>query len=446
MPIHMACRTRQHTYHQRRDRPSRWIIEDGSGSLPVPADGDGPIGRQSPARESAQRHAVARASGVVALPIAEYDGRMTIDDHGADSSGIGRDVSSDALPAVDVIICAYTPKREAFLRRAIASVVDQLDAEQVIVVVDHAPELFGLLADDPTLGDGVVVIENAYEQGLSGARNTGVDYATAPVVAFLDDDARAYPGWVLAIRRAHADPATVGTGGWVAPEWEDGVCPAWLPSEFWWTIGCSYRGLPMDHKSVIRNPIGASMSFSRAPLQAVGAFRSGLGRIGTTPLGCEETEAAIRVQAAAPGSKIVHLTESRVGHYVPRTRTTWSYFRDRCVAEGRSKAMVAGTAGTRDGLSSERRYVLRVLPSGVLRALGDAARGDVAGLERAGAIVAGLALTAGGYVVGRTEVARVEGGAGPSAMRTSIVTRSIAGAAGVRARCRVRANGWRGHR
>jgi len=310
-----------------------------------------------------------------------------------------------ALPAVDVVICAYTPKREAFLRRAIASVVDQHEAEQVIVVIDHAPALFGVLAGDPTLGGNVTVVENAYEQGLSGARNTGVDHATAPVVAFLDDDACADPGWLRAIRRAHADPATVGTGGWVSPEWEDEARPAWLPEEFWWTVGCSYRGLPTAAMAEIRNPIGASMSFSRAPLAAVGGFRSGFGRIGTTPLGCEETEAAIRVRAYVPGSKIVHLTDTRVGHYVPRTRTTWSYFRDRCLAEGRSKAMVAGAAGARDGLSSERRYVVRVLPAGVLRGLRDACRGDVVGLYRSGAIVAGVALTAGGYLRGRREYA-----------------------------------------
>jgi hypothetical protein len=403
--------------------------------------------RESPARASAPPRATARGSGVVAPSIADYDGRMTIDEHGAlgERPDTRSDASSDALPAVDAIICAYTPEREAFLRRAIASVVDQHDAEQVIVVIDHAPELFGRLSDDPTLGDGVVIIENAHEQGLSGARNTGVDYATAPVVAFLDDDARADPGWVLAIRRAHADPATVGTGGWVAPEWQDGVCPSWLPQEFWWTIGCSYRGLPTDHMSVIRNPIGASMSFSRALLQSVGGFRSGLGRIGTTPLGCEETEAAIRVQAAAPGSKIVHLTESRVGHYVPRNRTTWSYFRGRCVAEGRSKALVARAAGTRDGLSSERRYVLRVLPAGVLRGLGDAGRGDLVGACRAGAIVAGLTLTGVGYLLGRREPlpadARpaVQSGQGPHTMRSGIALASVLAGTGLWVRHRIRA-------
>jgi len=356
----------------------------------------------------------------------------------------------DGLPAVDVVICAYTPAREAFLRRAIASVVDQDETARVIVVIDHSPELFATLGSDATFGARVAIVENAYEQGLSGARNTGVDCATAPVVAFLDDDACAGPGWLEAIRRAHADPSTVGTGGWVAPEWEDGARPAWLPQEFWWIVGCSYRGLPTSPMAVIRNPIGASMSFARIPLQDVGGFRSGFGRIGTTPLGCEETEAAIRVRAAVPGSRIVHLTDTRVGHYVPRARTTWRYFRDRCVAEGRSKAMVADAAGTRDGLSSERRYVLRVLPGGVLRGLGDAARGDTAGLQRAGAIVAGVTLTAAGYLIGRRELTHADEGtsadrqAARHGIRTPVTVAVIAAAGGLWARHRLRGPTGRG--
>jgi len=376
---------------------------------------------------------------------------MTIDGH--DTFGARRhdaDAPDDGVPSVDVIICAYTLGREVFLRRAIASVVDQDARARVIVVIDHSPELFAALCSDTTLGERVAVVENAHEQGLSGARNTGVECATAPVVAFLDDDACADPGWLDAIRRAHADPSTVGTGGWVAPEWEDGKQPGWLPSEFWWTVGCSYRGLPTDAMATIRNPIGASMSFARIPLQDVGGFRTGFGRIGTTPLGCEETEAAIRVQAAVPGTRIVHLTETRVGHYVPRTRTTWQYFRDRCLAEGRSKAMVAGAAGTRDGLSSERRYVLRVLPAGVLRGLGDAARGDVSGLQRAGAIVAGVTLTAIGYLRGRHELSRdgqpdpPDRRAGRERLAQSIAVGSAVAGVGLWARRRTRRRRGRG--
>jgi hypothetical protein len=53
-------------------------------------------------------------------------------------------------------------------------------------------------------------------------------------------------------------------------------------------------------------------------------------------------------------------------------------------------------------LSSERRYTLQVLPSGVLNGLRTAfIHRDPAGLRRAGAILAGFSATSAGYLLGR---------------------------------------------
>ncbi len=91
-----------------------------------------------------------------------------------------------------------------------------------------------------------------------------------------------------------------------------------------------------------------------------------------------------------------------MAHRVPRERASWRYYRARCYAEGLSKAAVASAVGTSDSLSSEREYVQRTLPRGVIRGLADMLRhGDAGGLGRALAIVAGLALTAAGYARGR---------------------------------------------
>ncbi len=249
----------------------------------------------------------------------------------------------------------------------------------------------------------MVLCENRFARGLSGARNTGLERADADVVAFLDDDAQAGPGWLAAIRRAHGDPRIVGTGGWVEAEWEVGEAPEWFPAEFLWTVGCSYLGLPEAQDAEIRNPIGANMSFARDDLAAVGGFRTGLGRIGTAPFGCEETEAAILIRAHTPGSRIVLLRDARVRHFVPEARATWSYFASRCVAEGRSKALVTAAVGSGDGLASERRYVRVTLPAAVARGIRDAVRGDLHGLQRSGAVVVGFSLTAYGYLAGVRE-------------------------------------------
>ena len=102
-----------------------------------------------------------------------------------------------------------------------------------------------------------------------------------------------------------------------------------------------------------------------------------------------------------------------IHHRVPTARERFGYFRTRAYAEGLSKALVARSVGARDGLATERRYTTRVLPAGVLRGLRDALLRRPGGAGRAGAIVAGVAAAAGGYVVGSVRARR--GGRTPSA-------------------------------
>ena len=86
-----------------------------------------------------------------------------------------------------------------------------------------------------------------------------------------------------------------------------------------------------------------------------------------------------------------------IWHLVPAERCRFSYFRSRCYAEGLSKALVTASVGAGDGLSAERHYTTRTLPSGVVRGIADLRHGDLAGLGRSAAIVTGLAATAAGY-------------------------------------------------
>lgn len=300
-----------------------------------------------------------------------------------------------------VVICAYTEERWDELVAAVESVLAQrLPARELVVVVDHNPALLTrAVAQLP----GTRVVENVYEPGLCGARNTGVEVTDAPILAFLDDDAVADEQWLAALSVAYDEAATLGAGGPVLPLWRADR-PRWFTDEFNWVVGCTWAGME-GAGGAIRNPIGANFSVRRDVILAVGGFETRLSRRvtanGVMTGTADETEFCIRALRHHPGGAFRFVPAARVHHHVPPSRATWRFYRQRCRVEGAAKAVLTDLAGTEAGLSSERRYVRSVLPRGVWRELRN---GGSAGVLRAGSILVGLAYTGGAYVQGRLEL------------------------------------------
>lgn len=308
-----------------------------------------------------------------------------------------------AAPAISVLICAFTLERIDRIAAAIESLRAQTVApHEILLVIDHSPELE---AECRRRWPELEVMPNREQQGLSGARNTGVEASSGEVVAFLDDDAVAAPDWIERLGAAYADPAVLGAGGAVHPEWEQGR-PRWFPAEFDWVVGCTHSGMPRQPEAV-RNLVGANMSFRREALVEAGGFRHELGRIGKIPAGCEETDLCIRIGHRHPEGTILYDPEASVGHYVPPARGQLSYYSSRCRGEGRSKAILSALVGSDSGLEAERTYARRTLPLGFLRGLGRILRGDLGGVERAAAIVYGLANTTYGYLVAQRQARKI---------------------------------------
>ncbi len=304
---------------------------------------------------------------------------------------------------LSVVICAYTQDRWSSLLEAIASVQRQSQPpSEIVLVIDHNPALFEQARQEIS---GVNIVENNEAQGLAGARNTGIAHSNGQIIAFMDEDAVAADNWLESLIGGYSNKDVLGVGGEVRPLWTTNM-PGWFPEEFQWVVGCSYKGLP-NTLAPVRNPIGCNMTFRKDVLLAAGGFRNGMGRIGTIPVGCEETELSIRLRQIFPGATILYQPEAVIYHQVPEWRIGWSYFTRRCFAEGTSKAMVTQFVGSSDGLSSERDYTAKTLPLGVLRGITDTfSQKNFNGLKRAGAIMIGLLLTTAGFVSGIIRVNR----------------------------------------
>jgi glycosyltransferase involved in cell wall biosynthesis len=297
-----------------------------------------------------------------------------------------------------VVVCVYAEERWPQIQMALRSVARQtVPPWQVIVVVDNNANLLDRLESEyPDLD----VIPNKLERGLSGARNSGVAYAQGDIIVFLDDDARAEPGWLEALLASYEDDSVLGVGGMVLADWGASRKPPWLPKEFLWVVGCSYEGLPHT-KAEVRNPIGANMSFRRSAFDQAGLFDSSVGRNGalSRPLGCEETEFSIRLLQRSRGGRIFYEPHAVVHHHVAPSRGTWRYFLGRCYAEGYSKARVARLAGMTAALRTERNYLVHTLMRAAfrdLRALIRPGRRD--SLGRLSALVLGISWATAGYI------------------------------------------------
>ena len=297
------------------------------------------------------------------------------------------------LPAVSVVIAAFADDRWNQLCDAIGSVRSQTaPVLETVVVIDHNP---GLLARARREFTDCTVIANNRARGASGARNAGAAACQGEIIAFLDDDARSSEHWLAALLCHFSRADIVGVGGRIDPLWSASR-PRWFPVEFGWAVGFSYQGMP-EQTQPVRNVWAGNMAIRSSVFEAIGGFREDFGKVGDVARP-EDTDLCLR--AASERGIWLYEPTGTVGHWIPRQRATFRYFTRRCFHEGQGKAALAALDGARESTAVERSYTYRILPSGVLRGLRDAAGGDAWGAARAAAIAVGFATTAAGFAAG----------------------------------------------
>jgi GT2 family glycosyltransferase len=315
---------------------------------------------------------------------------------------------SDSELTVSVIV--VTLSRPDFVRTCLEHIAAQTVQPLETVVVDASPDdvTYHVVIDEfPQVG----YIRNPAGAGTTGlSRNLGLAEVGGDVVAFIDDDAFAWPDWIEELRRPYVDAKVGGVGGRALNDVPDGESfvvddvddigrlhpDGTLSGNFAADPG---RVIEVDHF------LGANMSFRREALKAVGGIRDGY------PGTClrEETDLAFRVSSA--GWRLVFAPRACVRHVAapyPKGRRfdiRYTYYT--------SHNHVVLLARTRGFRSPElRRYLgvaakesmshLRRAGSGVIAMrhgdLAPAGRTVVGALSRAGAGGAGAAIgLAAGY-------------------------------------------------
>jgi glycosyltransferase involved in cell wall biosynthesis len=188
--------------------------------------------------------------------------------------------------------------------------------------------------------------------GLSHARNRALAWAAetgAGVLAFVDDDAIAEPGWFAALERrwAEAPDDVACIGGPIRPRFA-APPPPWYSDAIGHVLtlldrGGEVRDLDPDVEAVY----GANISFRVEPLRRAGGFDPALGHSGSRIFFGEEDEAQRALGRL--GQRVRYVPDAAVEHVIPAERLTRRSFLERRFAfgvalgirRGRSRALAA---------------------------------------------------------------------------------------------------------
>ena len=199
----------------------------------------------------------------------------------------------EAAPAISVVIPHLNQPEH--LARCLASLAAGTRAPAEVIVVDNGS---AALPEAVCAGAGAQLLQEA-EPGPGPARNRGIAAARGELLAFIDADCLADPGWLAAIEAEFRDPAAQVLGGDVRIACADPARPTML--EAFESI-YSYR---MDRYIAREGFTGTgNLAMRRAVFEAVGPF-AGIGLAEDRDWGRRATARGYAVRFV-PGMRVFH--------------------------------------------------------------------------------------------------------------------------------------------
>jgi len=252
---------------------------------------------------------------------------------------------------LSVIICTYN--RDKHIKRALESLVHQdfdRDTYEIIVVDNHSTDstqeiIQRFKQDHP---DYNIRLTKELRQGLSYARNKGLELAQGTYISYIDDDGIAREDYVRQIK-AYTEqfPDDVAFGGKVLPKYEKGSEPPWMSSYIERIISIVDLG---NQVKVLKKiyPVGCNMIFKKAVFEQIGGFNTAL------KLRSDDKYIFLKIRAA--GFRVLYLPKVVVWHFIDDFRNSLVYVKKVSRLNGEAERTRIQT------LSRKRRstYVLRL--------------------------------------------------------------------------------------
>lgn len=231
------------------------------------------------------------------------------------------------MPSVSVVIPTYN--RSDSLRDTLQSLRKQdvpANFFEVIVVDNNSKDDTSATVEEAAaLGPFKVHYLFESRQGISYARNSGIQKSQSPVIAFTDDDVLISPSWIQSLWNCFTETSAAAVGGRIERLWQ---CqrPAWYQEEIGGAlISQNLGGVRIRWQWAQRHMVGANMAFRREVFSKWGYFREDLGRRGESLVGGEDRDMFQRLFRA--GVSLYYEPQAIVYHKVEASRLSKDYMR-----------------------------------------------------------------------------------------------------------------------
>ena len=228
---------------------------------------------------------------------------------------------------LSIIICTYN--RVDFLKKCINSILKQISTNNgiEIVVIDNN-------CNDGTK-EYINNINSTYinyfletKQGLSHARNKGIEVSKGGFLAFVDDDATIDEKWLKSLLY-HLKKQNINHiyGGPIFPNFEVN-CPTWIDDEYFIRKFKSSDGY-LDKLTAQDGFSGGNMCIPKNIFDKVGVFNTDLGMQGKEMGLGEESELFFRIHNQIKEVKLYNINDMSITHFEAKFKLEKKYLKDR---------------------------------------------------------------------------------------------------------------------
>jgi|YNPMSStandDraft_1061717.scaffolds.fasta_scaffold00797_11 glycosyltransferase involved in cell wall biosynthesis len=246
------------------------------------------------------------------------------------------------LPFVSYIICTYN--RANYIPIALKAFTTQNgnhynDFEVVIIDNNSTDSTSEVVHKFKNQNPHIKLIyEKEQKQGLSNARNKGIEVSNSEWIAFLDDDAYISNDYTSNLINFIQNLGTIykAIGGPILLDFEKKP-PHWYTN----LLGSLFGYFkPYNHSREFSHtyyPRGSNMIFHRSLFEKYGYFNPKLGRIRKNMLGSEEKDMFQRIYKGK--EKVYYLSTIVIYHLVPEYRTQIDFIKKQSIGVGLSEQL-----------------------------------------------------------------------------------------------------------